>query len=150
MDRRRHQPRRNPVAPAVDSQGTAASQSRVIPIEHDGFIRFDERPLDYRQRQSVPLQYLIIERHQYFAQHDRPPLWDRGLRAPRTHVRRPTRPKWGGGVSFLQHCLKNAVLGFAQAIHCRRRHQQRRPPRHERLTRAEASSETSAVTCRHR
>jgi len=60
------------IVPAVDGQGTAAPQSRVIPIERDGFIRFDERPLDYRQRQSVPLQYLIIEHHQYFAQHDRP------------------------------------------------------------------------------
>src|SRR5215472_1767192 len=52
--------------------------------------------------------------------------WDRGYKlAPRTHVRRPTRPKWGGGVSFLQHCLKNAVLGFAQAVRGRRRHQPR-------------------------
>src|SRR5262245_49100081 len=43
-----------------------ASPSRVIPTEHDGFIRFDERPLDHRLRQSVPLQYLIIEPHQHF------------------------------------------------------------------------------------
>jgi hypothetical protein len=35
-------------------------------IEHDGFIRFDERPLDRRLWQSVPLQYLIIEPHQHF------------------------------------------------------------------------------------
>jgi hypothetical protein len=35
-------------------------------IEHDGFIHFDERPLDHRLRQPVPLQYLIIERHQHF------------------------------------------------------------------------------------
>jgi hypothetical protein len=33
--------------------------------EHDGLIHFDERPLDHRLRQSVPLQYLIIERHQH-------------------------------------------------------------------------------------
>src|SRR5262245_7930528 len=33
--------------------------------------------------------------------------WDRGYKlAPRTHVRRPTRPIWGGGVPFSQHCLK--------------------------------------------
>ncbi len=35
-------------------------------IEHDGLIHFDERPLDRRLRQSVPLQYLIIEPHQHF------------------------------------------------------------------------------------
>ena len=35
-------------------------------IEHDGFIHFDERPLDHRLRQSVPLQYLIIAPHQHF------------------------------------------------------------------------------------
>jgi hypothetical protein len=35
-------------------------------IEHDGLIRFEERPLDRRLRQSVPLQYLIIEPHQHF------------------------------------------------------------------------------------
>jgi hypothetical protein len=35
-------------------------------IEHDGFIHFDERPLDHRLRQPIPLQYLIIERHQHF------------------------------------------------------------------------------------
>jgi hypothetical protein len=35
-------------------------------IEHDGFIRFDERPLDRQLWQSVPLQYLIIEPHQHF------------------------------------------------------------------------------------
>jgi hypothetical protein len=35
-------------------------------IEHDGFIHFDQRPLDHRFWQSVPLQYLIIERHQHF------------------------------------------------------------------------------------
>ena len=35
-------------------------------IEHDGLIHFEERPLDRRLRQSVPLQYLIIERHQHF------------------------------------------------------------------------------------
>jgi hypothetical protein len=29
-------------------------------------IRFLERPLDYRLRQSVPLQRLIIQPHQYF------------------------------------------------------------------------------------
>jgi len=34
-------------------------------IEHDGFIHFDERPLDHRLRQSVPLQY-PIERNQHF------------------------------------------------------------------------------------
>src|SRR5262249_22595761 len=33
--------------------------------EHDGLIHFDERPLDYRLRQSIPLQYLIID-HQHF------------------------------------------------------------------------------------
>src|SRR5262249_48787093 len=31
-------------------------------IEHDGLIHFEERPLDHRLRQSVPLQCLIIER----------------------------------------------------------------------------------------
>jgi hypothetical protein len=35
-------------------------------IEHDGLIHFEERPLDRRLRQSVPLQYLIIEPHQHF------------------------------------------------------------------------------------
>jgi hypothetical protein len=35
-------------------------------IEHDGFIRFDERPLDRRLWQSISLQYLIIEPHQHF------------------------------------------------------------------------------------
>ena len=35
-------------------------------IEHDGFIHFEERPLDRRLRQSVPLQYLIIQSHQHF------------------------------------------------------------------------------------
>jgi hypothetical protein len=35
-------------------------------IEHDGLIHFHERPLDHRLRQSVPLQYLIIEPHQHF------------------------------------------------------------------------------------
>jgi hypothetical protein len=35
-------------------------------IEHDGLIRFEERPLDHRLRQSVPLQCLIIEPHHYF------------------------------------------------------------------------------------
>src|SRR5262245_64576606 len=35
-------------------------------IEHDGFIHFDERPLDHRLRQSVPLQYPIIDPHQHF------------------------------------------------------------------------------------
>jgi hypothetical protein len=35
-------------------------------IEHDGLIHFDECPLDHRLRQSVPLQYLIIERHEHF------------------------------------------------------------------------------------
>src|SRR5262245_12343726 len=44
----------------------SAPPSRVIPTAHDCFIHFDERPLDYRLRQSVPLQYLIIERHQHF------------------------------------------------------------------------------------
>src|SRR5262249_17670667 len=34
-------------------------------IEHDGLIHFEERPLDHRLRQSVPLQYLIID-HQHF------------------------------------------------------------------------------------
>src|SRR5262249_24575361 len=34
--------------------------------EHDYFIHFDERPLDHRLRQSVPLQYLILEPHQHF------------------------------------------------------------------------------------
>src|SRR6516164_8291557 len=57
-------------APAIDGQGPSAPPSRVIPvsllIEHDGFIHFDERLLDHRLRQSVPLQYLIIERHQHF------------------------------------------------------------------------------------
>src|SRR6516225_3364257 len=57
-------------APAIDGQGPSAPPSRVIPvsllIEHDCFIHFDERLLDHRLRQSVPLQYLIIERHQHF------------------------------------------------------------------------------------
>jgi hypothetical protein len=48
----------------------AAPPSRVISvsllIEHDGLIRFEERPVDHRLRQSVPLQCLIIERHQHF------------------------------------------------------------------------------------
>jgi hypothetical protein len=35
-------------------------------IEHDGLIRFEERPLDHRLRQSVPLQCLIIEPHHHF------------------------------------------------------------------------------------
>ena len=35
-------------------------------IEYDGLIRFEERPLDHRLRQSVPLQYPIIEPHQHF------------------------------------------------------------------------------------
>ena len=34
--------------------------------EHDCFIHFDEHPLDYRLRQSVPLQYPIIDPHQHF------------------------------------------------------------------------------------
>jgi len=34
--------------------------------EHDGLIHFEERPLDHRFRQSVPLQYPIIEPHQHF------------------------------------------------------------------------------------
>jgi hypothetical protein len=42
----------------------------VIPvsllIEHDGLIRFEERPVDHSRGQSVPLQYLIIEPHQRF------------------------------------------------------------------------------------
>src|SRR5215472_14876998 len=57
-------------APAIDGRGPSAPSSRVIPvsllIEHYGFIHFDERPLDYRLRQSVPLQCLIIEPHQHF------------------------------------------------------------------------------------
>src|SRR5215472_2722469 len=57
-------------APAIDGQGTAAPPSRVIPVslltEHDSFIHFDERPLGHRLRQSVPLQYPIIDPHQHF------------------------------------------------------------------------------------
>jgi hypothetical protein len=34
-------------------------------IEHDGLIHFEERPLDHRLGQSVPLQYLFIEPHQH-------------------------------------------------------------------------------------
>src|SRR5262249_44080760 len=56
-------------APAIKGRGAAAPSSRVIPvsllIEHDGFIHFDERPHDHRLRQSVPLQYPIID-HQHF------------------------------------------------------------------------------------
>jgi len=48
----------------------AAPPSRVIPVslltEHDGLIRFEERPIDHRLGQSVPLQYLIIEPDQNF------------------------------------------------------------------------------------
>src|SRR5262249_14703996 len=47
--------------------------SRVIPVslltEHNGLIHFEEDLLDYRLRQSVPLQCLIIEClecHQHF------------------------------------------------------------------------------------
>src|SRR5215472_5254801 len=43
-----------------------ATKPSSLLIEHDGFIHFDQRPLDHRLRQSVPLQYLIIERHQHF------------------------------------------------------------------------------------
>src|SRR5262249_26244721 len=54
----------------LTGRGAAAPPSRVIPvsllIEHDGLIHFDERPLDHRLRQSVPLQYLIIKPHQHF------------------------------------------------------------------------------------
>src|SRR5262245_42779524 len=39
---------------------------RPLLTEHDCFIHFDERPLDHRLRQSVPLQCLIIEPHQHF------------------------------------------------------------------------------------
>ena len=57
-------------APAIDGRGPSAPSSRVIPvsllIEHDGFIHFDERPLDHWLGQSVPLQYLIIQPHQHF------------------------------------------------------------------------------------
>ena len=35
-------------------------------IEHDGLIHFLERPLDYRLRQTVPPQCLIIQPHQHF------------------------------------------------------------------------------------
>jgi hypothetical protein len=35
-------------------------------IEHDGLMHFRERSLDHPLRQSVPLQYPIIERHQHF------------------------------------------------------------------------------------
>src|SRR5262245_23739290 len=35
-------------------------------IEQDGLICFEERPLDYWLRQSVPLQCLTIEPHQHF------------------------------------------------------------------------------------
>src|SRR5262245_48112978 len=38
---------------------------RFLLIAHDGLIHFLERPLDHRFRQSVPLQYLIID-HQHF------------------------------------------------------------------------------------
>src|SRR5215471_5741490 len=54
----------------LTGQGPSAPPSRVIRvsllIEHDGLIHFDERPLDHRLRQSVPLQYLIIKPHQHF------------------------------------------------------------------------------------
>src|SRR5262249_9657560 len=53
-------------APAIEGRGAAAPPSRVIPTEHDGLIHFEERPLDHRLRQSVPLQYPIIEPHQRF------------------------------------------------------------------------------------
>ena len=47
----------------------AAPPSRVISvsllIEHDGLIRFEERPVDHLLRQPVPFQCLIIERHQH-------------------------------------------------------------------------------------
>jgi hypothetical protein len=60
-----------------DGYGSGAEYSPVIPIvvlhkpsslliEHDGLICFDERPFDHRLRQSVPLQYPIIEPHQHF------------------------------------------------------------------------------------
>ena len=35
-------------------------------IEHDALIHLDERPLDRRLRQSVPLQYPIIQSHEHF------------------------------------------------------------------------------------
>src|SRR6516162_3492660 len=49
--------------------------SRVIPVSlligRDGLIHFEERPLDHRLGQSVPLQYLIIEPHQHFERCER-------------------------------------------------------------------------------
>jgi hypothetical protein len=51
-------------AAVIVIHGSSASWSLEKPssllIEHDGLIHFEERPLDRRLRQSVPLQYLII------------------------------------------------------------------------------------------